>query len=293
MHLFVQAVIIGILVGGVYALLASGMTMMFGVTRIINFAQAMFAIVAGFLSYSLFTHFGIDPFVSVAILVPVMFGFGYGIYTVMLRRLTDRGPAMALLALFAVGIGAQGVTDLIYGTNPVTITPSYANDSWVIAGYQVPVVRFVAFAMAVVVLGAYHVIRYHTKLGRGLRATSENPTAARLLGVDVQKMSAVATGFGCAAAGAAGPIFGLIFPFTGNSQYDLLSKLLTIMILGGLVSMGGTIIAAVVLGIVESVVAATISPDWSSFAFLVALFVVLIVRPQGIFGGRQLSRAIW
>jgi len=293
MHLFVQSIIIGVLIGGVYALLASGMTMMFGVTRIINFAQAMFAIVCAYLSYSLFTHFGLDPFLSVAILMPMMFLFGYGVYTLLLRRLGKAGPAMALMVLFALGIGAQGVTDLVYGTNTITITPSYANDSWVVFGFQIPVIRFFAFVMAVAVLGAFHLIRQHSKLGRALRATSQNPAAASLLGVDVQKMSAIATGLGFAAAGAAGPIYGLIFPFTGNSQYDLLSKLLTVMILGGLVSMPGVIIAAVFLGVVESVIAATISPDWSSFSFLVALFIVLMVRPQGIFGGHRMQGALW
>jgi branched-chain amino acid transport system permease protein len=293
MHLFVQSVIIGVLIGGVYALLASGMTMTFGVTRIINFAQAMFAIVCAYLSYSLFTHFGIDPFLSVVILMPLMFVVGYGIYTLLLRRLRTAGPAMALMVLFALGIGAQGVTDLVYGTNPVTFITSYANDSWVVFGYQIPAVRLFAFVMAVVVLGAFHLIRQHSRLGRALRATSQNPTAASLLGVDVQKMSAVATGLGFAAAGAAGPIYGLIFPFTGNSQYDLLSKLLTVMILGGLVSMPGVIVAAVFLGVVESVVAATISPDWSSFSFLVALFVVLMVRPRGLFGGHRIQGAMW
>jgi branched-chain amino acid transport system permease protein len=290
-HLFIQAAIIGVLVGGVYALLASGQTMIFGVTRMINFAQAMFAIAAAYLSYSLFTHFGVDPFLSVAILVPAMFGFGFGIYTLLLRRLSSSGAELALLVLFAVGVGVQGITDLVYGTNSVTISPSYANDSWVIFGYQIPVVRLFAFLLAVVVLGILHWIRLHSKLGRALRATSQNPVAASLLGVNVQRMSAVATGLGCAAAGAAGPIYGLIFPFTGNSQYDLLSKLLTITILGGLVSMPGTIVAAIFLGIVESVVAATISPNWSTFSFLVVLFVVLMVRPQGIFG-HQLRGAV-
>jgi branched-chain amino acid transport system permease protein len=253
----------------------------------------MFAIVCAYLSYSLFTHFGLDPFLSVAILMPVMFLFGYGVYSLLLRRLGKAGPAMALMVLFALGIGAQGVTDLVYGTNPITFTPSYANDSWVVFGFQIPVIRFLAFVMAVAVLGAFQMIRQHSKLGRALRATSQNPAAASLLGVDVQKMSAVATGLGFAAAGAAGPIYGLIFPFTGNSQYDLLSKLLTVMILGGLVSMPGVIIAAVFLGVVESVIAASLSPDWSSFSFLVALFIVLMVRPQGLFGGHRVQGGLW
>jgi branched-chain amino acid transport system permease protein len=104
--------------------------------------------------------------------------------------------------------------------------------------------------------------------------------------VDVERVSAVAMGLGVAAAGAAGAVFGMVIPFSGNSQLDLLAKLLSIGVLGGMASFPGTIVAAVILGVVESVVAVKISPDWSSFSFLVVLFAVLMVRPQGLFGQR-------
>jgi branched-chain amino acid transport system permease protein len=285
-HLFLQATIAGILVGGVYALLASGQAMIFGVTRTVNFAQAIFAILSAYLSYTLFVDIGLDPFLSVLVLVPAMFAFGAGIYIVMLRRLSRSSAELALLVLYALGIGVQGVLDFAYQTNTRVIAPAYADSSWTIAGYQIPVVRFYAFVLAAVVLYALYVIRQHTKLGRALRATTQNPVAARLLGVDVERISAIAMGLGVAAAGAAGAVFGMIIPFNGNSQYDLLSKLLSIAVLGGMASMGGTIVAAVILGVVESVVAATISPDWSAFAFLVVLFAVLMFRPQGLFGRR-------
>jgi branched-chain amino acid transport system permease protein len=285
-HLLVQATIVGILFGGVYALLAGGQAIIFGVTRTINFAQAIFAILCSYLSYTLFTNFGIDPFLSVLVLVPAMFAFGYGIYVILLRRLSRSSAELGLLVLYGLGIGIQGVLDFIYKTNIRVITPSYANNSWTVAGYQIPQVRFYAFLLAVAVLGTLHLIRQRTKLGRALRATTQNPVAALLLGVDTERISAIGMGLGVAAAGAAGAVFGMVIPFNGNSQYDLLSKLLSIAVLGGLLSMVGTIVAAVTLGVVEAVVAAVISPDWSAFSFLVVLFVVLIVRPQGLFGRR-------
>jgi branched-chain amino acid transport system permease protein len=285
-HLFVQATIVGILVGGVYALLASGQAMIFGVTRTVNFAQAIFAILSAYLSYTLFTDFGVDPFLSVLILVPAMFALGAAIYVVLLRRLTRSGSELALLVLYALAIGVQGVLDFVYKTNTRVITPAYANSAWTLAGYQIPEVRFFAFLLAGAVLSALHVIRQHTKLGRALRATAQNPVAARLLGVDTERVSAIAMGLGVATAGAAGAVFGMVLPFNGNTQYDLLSKLLSISVLGGMASMPGTIVAAVILGVVESVVAAKISPDWSAFSFLVVLFAVLTVRPQGLFGQR-------
>ena len=283
MHLFVQSVVVGLLFGGVYALIASGQAIIFGVTRTVNFAQAILVILCSYLSYTLFTDFGIDPFLSILVLVPAMFAFGYGIYVLLLRRLSRSGGELGLLVLYGLGIGIQGVLDYTYKTNIRVITPGYANSSWTIGGYQIPEVRFFAFVLALAVLGALQAIRQRTKLGRALRATTQNPVAARLLGVDVERVSAIGMGLGVAAAGA---VFGMILPFNGNSQYDLLSKLLSIAVLGGLLSMPGTIVAAVILGVVESVVAATISPDWSAFSFLVVLFVVLMVRPQGLFGRR-------
>jgi branched-chain amino acid transport system permease protein len=291
MHLFVQAVIVGILFGGVYALIASGQAMIFGVTRTINFAQAILAILCSFLSFTLFTDFGIDPFLSILILIPAMFVLGYGIYVLLLRQLNRSSAELGLLVLYGLGIGIQGVLDFVYGTSTRLITPGYANNSWTVAGFQIPEVRFFAFVLAVAVLAVLQVVRQRTRLGRALRATTQNPVAARLLGVDVDRVSAIGMGLGVAAAGAAGPLFGMILSFNGNTQYDLLSKLLSIAVLGGLLSMPGTIVAAVILGVVESVVAAVISPDWSSFSFLVVLFAVLIIRPQGLFG-RQLRGAL-
>jgi branched-chain amino acid transport system permease protein len=215
-----------------------------------------------------------------------MFAFGVATYVILLRRLSRSSAELALLVLYALAIGIQGALDFVYKTNTRVIAPGYANHSWTVAGYQIPEVRFFAFLLAVAVLGALHLIRQHTKLGRAIRATTQNPVAARLLGVDVERISAVAMGLGVATAGAAGAVFGMVLPFNGNSQYDLLSKLLSISVLGGLASMPGTIVAAVILGVVESVVAAKISPDWSAFSFLVVLFAVLTVRPQGLFGRR-------
>jgi branched-chain amino acid transport system permease protein len=285
-HLVVQATIMGILIGGVYALLASGQAMIFGVTRTVNFAQAIFAILSAYLSFTLFTDLNIDPFLSVLILMPAMFVFGVGVYAVLLRRLSQAGSELALLVLYALAIGVQGALDFLYKTDNRVIAPAYANYSWTVAGYQIPEVRFFGFLLAVAVLAALHVITQYTKLGRALRATTQNPVAAQLLGVDLDRISAIAMGLGVATAAAAGAVFGMVIPFNGNGQYDLLSKLLSISVLGGLASMPGTIVAAVILGVIESVVAARISPDWSAFSFLIVLFAVLALRPQGLFGQR-------
>jgi branched-chain amino acid transport system permease protein len=144
-----------------------------------------------------------------------------------------------------------------------------------------------AFALSVVVLSALWVVLQRTRFGRALRATVQNPTAARLLGVEAERIAAVGFGLGASTGAAAGAVYGIVFPFNPGSHYDLISRLLSIVVLGGLGSLGGSIVAALLMGVTEAVVAATLSPVWSSFAFFAVLLGVLLLRPQGMFGTVQ------
>ena len=135
-----------------------------------------------------------------------------------------------------------------------------------------------------VVLGLLFAVLRLTKLGRAIRATVQNPVAARLVGVETRIVSAVGFGLSVATASAAGAVYGIVFTFNPGSHYDLISRLLAIVVLGGLGSIGGAVIAALFMGVSEAVLATTISPTWSSFAFFIVLIVILVVRPQGLFG---------
>jgi branched-chain amino acid transport system permease protein len=141
-----------------------------------------------------------------------------------------------------------------------------------------------------VVLAALYLVLHRTRLGRAIRATVQNPTSARLLGVDSERVSAYGFGISVATATAAGAVFGMVEPFNPGSHYDLISRLLTIIVLGGLGSLTGAVVAALVMGVSESVLAATISPTWSSMVFFVILIAVLVVRPQGLFGTTERGR---
>src|SRR5690242_17765673 len=164
--------------------------------------------------------------------------------------------------------------------------PSYADRSWTIFGYHISEARAFAFVASAVVLVLLFAVLRFTKLGRALRATVQNPTAARLLGVDTRVIAAVGFGLSVATASVAGAVYGIVFPFNPGSHYDLISRLLTIVVLGGLGSLGGAVVAALFMGVCESVFAAEISPIWSSFTFFIVLIAVLVVRPQGLFGAR-------
>jgi branched-chain amino acid transport system permease protein len=286
-HTFLQALILGILTGGVYALMSTGQTLVFGVMRVVNVAQGMLVILSAYLSYTVHQDLGIDPFLTLIIVMPAMFAVGVGIQLAFIRPVkrsrTEAGFEQTLLIMFALAVGIEGILDLVYTSEYRSITTSYANSSWTVGGYTLSVVRVLAFALAVVLLGALWLVLNKTGFGRAVRATVQNPTSARLLGVDTERIGALGMGLGVSLAGASGAVFGLIYPFNANSSYDLVSRLLSIIVLGGLGSVVGAVVGSLSLGVAEAVVA-TVSPVWAPFTFLVVLMVVLLVRPQGIFG---------
>jgi branched-chain amino acid transport system permease protein len=288
MHTLIQAVLLGVLTGGVYALMSAGQTLVFGVMRVVNVAQGVLVILAAYLSYTVTSRFGIDPFATIVIVAPAMFALGVLIQLVFIgpvkRSKVNVSFEQTLLIMFALAVGIEGVLDLVYGSQYRSITTSYANSSWTVLGYTVSVVRVLAFVLAVVLLSLLWALLNKTPFGRAVRATVQNPTSAKLLGVNTEHIGALGMGLGIALAGASGAVYGLLYPFNANSAYDLVSRLLSIIVLGGLGSIVGAIVGSLTLGVTEAVVAAMISPVWAPVTFLVVLLVVLLIRPQGLFG---------
>ncbi len=288
MHVFIQACILGVLTGGVYALMASGLTLVFGVMRVINVAQGALVILSAYLSYALFKHFQIDPFLSVLIVAPLIFALGVGVQLVFLRSLrSEQAEELSLLITWALALGVEGVLGAVYETTYRATDPGYANSSWTVFGYHVSVVRAYAFALSVATLVLLYLLLARTRFGRSVRATVQNPSSARLLGVDADRVRALAFGLGVSTAAAAGAVYGVLYPFNPGSHYDLISRLLSIIVLGGLGSVGGAVIAALLMGVVEAVVAVEISPVWASLSFFVVLIAILLVRPRGFFGAEE------
>jgi branched-chain amino acid transport system permease protein len=216
-----------------------------------------------------------------------MFVLGVGLQFVFLRPLRDEErEELSLLVTWAIALGIEGLLSVFYQTTYRSTITGYADNSWHLFGYYFSVVRCYAFIASMIVLGLLFAILKLTRLGRAIRATVQNPTAARLLGVETKRISAVGFGLSVATASAAGAVYGMVFPFNPGSHYDLISRLLTIVVLGGLGSLGGAVVAALLMGLAESVFAAEVSPTWSSFTFFVVLIAVLVFRPQGLFGAR-------
>ncbi|HZU56342.1 MAG TPA: branched-chain amino acid ABC transporter permease [Actinocrinis sp.] len=285
MHTVIQALILGVLTGGVYALMASGQTIIFGVMKVVNLAQGALVIAGAYLSYSLFTSFGLDPFLSILVTTPALFGVGAGLQWLFLRPLREEDRAeLSLLVTFAVALGIEGVLSVTYKTNYRTIQAGYADRSFTVGGYQISAVRLYAFLLSAALLGLLYLVLQRTKFGRAIRATVQNPEAAQLLGVNSRVVAAAGFGIGAATAAAAGAVYGLLYSFNSGSHYDLISRLLSIVVLGGLGSIGGSIVGALVMGVVAALVAALGPPIWSDFSFFIVLLAVLLLRPRGLFG---------
>jgi len=275
----------GILVGGVYALMAVGLTLIFGVLDIINVAQGIMVVIGGYLSYVLSVHLHIDLFLGLLITVPVMFGLGLVIHTAVIRPLRGaERTSMSLLACFAVAIIGEGVLYAVFGADSVTLNASYVQSSFQIAGYYITDIYVYCFLLALALVAGIYLLLYRTRFGRSVRATMQDPVAARLVGIDINRVAALTFGLGVAVTAAGGMAFGATSGgFNPNSGYDLISRLLAIVILGGLGSIGGALAAAVFMITLESVVDIW-SPSWAVAVFYVALVVVLTVRPAGLFG---------
>jgi branched-chain amino acid transport system permease protein len=285
-----RAIIDGILVGGVYALMAVGLTLIFGVLDIINIAQGVLVILGAYLSYSLSTKAHIDLFVGLLITVPAMFVIGVVIHWAFIRRLrgTER-TSMTLLVTYAVALIIEGILYKVYGADNVSLSASYTTSSVHILGFYLPWIFIYGFILAVVLVLAIYALLYRTRFGRSVRATMQDETAARLVGIDVNRVAALTFGIGVAVTAVGGMLYGATNSFNPNSGYDLISRLLAIIILGGLGSVGGALAAAVFMITLESVVTIW-QPTWAVAVFYAALVLVLLIRPTGFFG-RKAVRA--
>ncbi|MGD0608455.1 MAG: branched-chain amino acid ABC transporter permease [Streptosporangiaceae bacterium] len=288
--LVLQAIIDGVLVGGFYALMAAGLTLVFGVMEIVNFAQGILVVLGAYLSYALYAHLNIDPFLGLLITIPVMFGIGIAVYWTMIRPIKRDRVIMSLLTMFAVGTVAEGILDYIFTSNLVAIHTSYVNSSVRLGSLIFPSIYLYAFAMSVLLLGGVYYLLYRTRFGRSLRASMQNPTAARLVGINTDWVSAFTLGIGVGLAAAGGMVFGLTNSFDAASSYDLISRLLAIVIFGGFGSLSGALIASIIMLVIQDVVAVTWSPTWGQTTFYLVLVLVLLVRPQGLLG-RKAVRA--
>ena len=283
-----NAVIQGILLGGLYALFATGLSLSFGVMRLVNLAHGDLAIFAAFMTLSISTSLKINPLVALLIVLPAAFVVGYALQLVVFDRVVGVDPAFQIVATFGLGIVIQNALLEKYtadtrGLNVGTLKTSTIKVNDTIGIGWLPLLTFIT---AVVVLGSLALFLKRTKLGRAFRATSDDPDAARLMGIDIKRVFAVAMALAIATVALAGVLFGArssFDPFVGPAR---LIYAFEAVIIGGLGSLWGTLAGGVTLGVAQAI-GRQINPQWGELFGHFVFLAVLVFRPTGMFGKVQ------
>jgi len=282
----IQIMIFGFLLGGVYALFASGLTLAFGVMRIVNLAHAVFIIAAAYAAFYAYETLGIDPLLSILFIVPLFFIAGVGIYLVFFGRIegSSRYVEMTVLLTFGIAIMIEGLLGVQFTGIYRQATPGYLTDAFHIGEFLIPTKEFYGAVLSFVLLFVLYLFLRFTKTGYGIRATMQNRAAAQLVGVNVRRVSAISFGISTALAGASGALMSFLFPFFPFRHWQWIAILLALVVLGGMGSLKGALVGALALGVASSLVVRYIGPGWGPMAFYAALFGILLIRPRGLFG---------
>ena len=281
-----QAVILGLLVGGVYALLASGLTLIFGVMNVINVAHGVFLILAAFVTWTLWNATGLDPLAAILFTTPLMFGFGWLIYTTTIRPIRRAPPSASVLLTFALALVIEGVLGLVWGNTSHTVRAPYFDESFGVGEIFLPKAQVYACIVAVGVLVALYAFLTRTWTGRAIRASAINPQGAELVGVNVAAVSALTFAVGVGVCGAGGSLVSVLYPFLPGSHYIWIARLLGIIVLGGMGSLPGAILGALLIGVGETLTTTYVGPEWATAVPFAVIFAVLLARPQGLLGAR-------
>jgi branched-chain amino acid transport system permease protein len=279
-----DALVSGVLIGGLFAVTALGLSLVFGVMRLVNIVHGELIMLGAYLSFELAAHGGLDPLVSIVIVAPLVFLIAAPVHRVLLQPLMTRGPEPAMLTTFALSVIAQNIFILIWSGDTRSLKASYATSSLEFLGLRVPGMYVISFAIGAVLCGAVHLMVQRTGVGREIRASAEDSAAAAALGVDVRRIHVFVYGLSAACAAVGGVLVGTTFDFTPTSGLSYLLTGFVVVVLGGLGSVKGAFLGAITLGVIESVGATFFGDGYRDFIGFVAFLIVLSLRPQGFFG---------
>ncbi|UFS70783.1 branched-chain amino acid ABC transporter permease [Geomonas sp. RF6] len=284
MIVFFQSLLSGVLIGGVYALIGIGLTIIFGVMRIINFAHGDIMMIGMYLAYNLFTLAGVDPFLSIVIIVPVMFLFGALLQKLFINRILNALPQNQILLTIGLGLIMSNTMMLIFTSDYKILSTTYSSSSVNLFGISISEPLAISFAITAAITAALYWFFLKTDTGQAIRATAQDREAAQLMGINVKRMSIIACGVGAALAGTAGALISptyYIFPQIG-SAFTL--KAFVITVLGGMGSVLGATLGGVVIGIAESMGAVYISSGWKDVVVFILFLLILLFKPSGLMG---------
>ena len=278
-----QALINGVMMGGLYAAVGVGMSMIFGIAKITNLAHGSFLILAAYISHIFITALGINPFVSLLFVVPIMFIIGFIAQSTLLNKVLDRGAEPPLLITFGFSIIIQNLLLYIFGANNQRLPTSlYLNSITLSDKLRIPVMPLIACIIGVAVILVLNLYMKSTYMGRAIRATSDDIGAAQLMGVNVKTIYGIAMGIAMMTAGITGVLVGVINTFTPSTGSRYLIIAFSVVVIGGIGSINGTLIAGFIFGLAYMIGGQLLSAEYQPLVAYMILLIMLIIRPQGL-----------
>jgi branched-chain amino acid transport system permease protein len=275
-----------VLFGGVFSLMAVGLTLIFGVMRVVNFAHGDMMVWGMYLAWLMATRGGIDPYVGFVVCAAGLFVLGFVVQRVLVQRIVDAPHEMQILLMLGVALVLENTALLAFGPEPQRVRSALAQSTVWLGPVFVDVARLIAFGVAVVLTLLLSLFLFRTHLGRSIRAAADNTYGALVIGTDVRRVYAVAFGVGAACVGAAGALVAPLLPFQPPTGLQLSVASFNIVIIGGMGSLLGAFVGGLLVAVAESLGAVFLKPSLKELVSFSLLVLILLFRPAGLFGRR-------
>lgn len=282
----VQLILMGVLSGGIYGLTAMGLSLIFGVMRIINFSHGQLMVTGMFVTYWVFRVFGIDPCFSFLIAASIVSLIGYFFQAVLVNRVINYPEASQVLLLIGLGLVIENVLLLIFGPDHRSATTFLSLKTFWVGGIMIDVARLATFLLAMVIAFFLFVFVKKTDMGRSLRASADNRLGARLAGINVEQVQNICFAVGAAMAAAAGAFLTALMPINPNMGHGFTMTAFIIVILGGMGDMKGALVGGIILGVAEAISTLFLLPSLKQIVSFAILIGIILLRPQGLFRGK-------
>lgn len=283
--ILLAATINGLLIGGIYTLVASGLTLIYGVLHIINFAHGSLLMLAMFGVYFLLTKLGVDPYLSLVVMVPAMFALGYVMYRGLIGKLAHGKDENILLITLGLSILIENLALMFFKGDTRTISVSYSDRMVELGPLLLSFPKIVSFVAAMVLCALLGLFIQRTDTGRAIRAVAKERMGARLVGIDVDRVFAISYGIGLATLGAAACLLMPIFYVSPTTGHVFVIVAFTVVVLGGMGSFFGAVVGGLIVGLTESFGGLFLGESLGQIGISLIFILILLLRPQGLFGG--------
>ncbi|MEM7330632.1 MAG: branched-chain amino acid ABC transporter permease [Chloroflexota bacterium] len=274
----------GFFLGGLYATVAISLSLVFGVMRLVNVTHGEYLIAAAYLNIVITSALGIDPLISTFISIPILFVVGYALQRWVLNPVMNKGMEPALLMAFGLSIIAQNGLIRVFGGDSKTITTQFSQRGMEVFGITVPTIYVVSLFIGIILIGGLHLFINRSFLGKAIRAATQDPETAGVMGINVNVIYAITYAIGATLASFGGLLIGTAFSFVPSTGFYWLLKSFVVVVLGGMGSIVGTLAGGLILGTTEGIGAAFVGTGYRDMIGFLIFLLMLLVRPRGLFG---------